>query len=137
MSRFLARIKPIAALLYERCDVFSVVLTLAALGLFTLGLVRGMKRNDRASEFMLHARAWAVEKYPLEQTRTPWGGAYQESQQDSIGRTLYISGFPPALPTQFGDLDREALQAAWEARPIAHAELVYHFNGLPMVILSR
>jgi hypothetical protein len=137
MSNFLARAKPIAALLYERCDVFSAMLTIAALCLFTMGLTRGWKKNERAADFMLHARAWAVEKYPLEQAPTPWGGSYQESPQDNIGRTLYISGFPPAQPTQFDEADKEALLSAWEAHPIAHAELVFHFNGLPMVILSR
>ncbi len=131
------RVRSIAAKLYERCDLFSIVLTAAALCLFIVGLVRSSQRQERAEDFLRQARAWAVEKYPLEHKASPWGGAYQEDFIEPLGRKLSISGLAPAPGTRFDAREQEALRSAWGERPIAHAELTFHFNGLPVLVLSR
>ena len=131
-----AQARTITDKLFTVNGLLCLALILIALGIFATIPLRSWQKANRGATYLQQARLWATENRPMAKEAPPYGGAYLVTGRFAQGRALFISGFPPALPTHFDEEDQANLQAAWDEKPIPHAKLIYHFNGLPVLVLT-
>lgn len=124
--------------------VLSAAMLLAALMLFITGTGDKMARTKRCQSYLLYAREWVEDQRTSPRPgptggESPWGGWYKkcEALPGKGQPALLISGFPPAGTVEFSSMDHESLVKAWDLEPIPNAKLVFHFNGLPVVLITR